>query len=559
GRDLNGFVAKMRLQGQPDFRIHPPGPRRQAAVIAYLQPINWRNQRAIGFDMLSEPTRRQALEQAAYGGDITLSGPVRLQQENGSNEQVGAVLYGPVYRGGEGSFVTAQDRWRQLRGWVFAPLRMGDLISSAIADLGSPLIHDTTIVIEDADAPASRRRLFDSIGAAGRASVLQRQEPMPSTWMQVSVANRLWRIGIQLGPSHGTAAGWSAPLILELLLGLSLSALAALITQRLVANHLALGEALERERQATREQALASTVFETSPVGIVVTDADGIVLRVNPAYTRLSGYAELEARGHKANLLRSGRHDEGFYRALWEAIVQRGHWSGEIWNRHRNGQILRHELAITAVHDAQQQIVNFVGLLWDITERYTQQQQMHHLATHDQLTGLANRALLMDLLTSSLALARRHDQKVALLFLDLNGFKAVNDRFGHATGDALLRTAAERLSQGVRESDTLCRQGGDEFVLLIPQAPDLEQLNRIARKLRDSLAAPYPSLPEGVRISVSIGIALWPDHADDADGLLDAADNAMYCAKQRGEELIAMAQPRVRAPQAGSERPSSEA
>jgi diguanylate cyclase (GGDEF)-like protein/PAS domain S-box-containing protein len=294
-------------------------------------------------------------------------------------------------------------------------------------------------------------------------------------------------------------------------------------------------------------------------VGIVVTDADGIVLRVNPAYTRLSGYAELEARGHKANLLRSGRHDEGFYRALWEAIVQRGHWSGEIWNRHRNGQILRHELAITAVLDAQQQIVNFVGLLWDITERYTQQQQMHHLATHDQLTGLANRALLMDLLTSSLALARRHDQKVALLFLDLNGFKAVNDRFGHATGDALLRTAAERLSQGVRESDTLCRQGGDEFVLLIPQAPDLEQLNRIARKLRDSLAAPYPSLPEGVRISVSIGIALWPDHADDADGLLDAADNAMYCAKQRGEELIAMAQPRVRAPQAGSERPSSEA
>lgn len=293
-------------------------------------------------------------------------------------------------------------------------------------------------------------------------------------------------------------------------------------------------------------------MFDTCPVGIVVTDADGIVLRVNPAYARLSGYSELEARGRKANLLRSGRHDDAFYRSLWEAIVQRGHWSGEIWNRHRNGQVLRHELAITAVLDGHQQIVNFVGLLWDINERYSQEQRMHHLATHDPLTGLANRGLLMELLQSSLAQARRHGQRVALLFMDLNGFKAVNDRFGHGTGDALLRAAAGRLRQGLRESDTLCRQGGDEFVLLIPQAPDLERLRSIAVKLRDSLAAPFPDLPDEVRIAVSIGIAVWPDHAEDADGLLDAADNAMYAAKQRSDDLIAVAPPRIKSPQACS-------
>jgi diguanylate cyclase (GGDEF)-like protein/PAS domain S-box-containing protein len=276
-------------------------------------------------------------------------------------------------------------------------------------------------------------------------------------------------------------------------------------------------------------------------VGIVVTDPDGIIIRANQAFTRLSGYALQECRGLNSNLLKSGRHDVDFYREMWEAIIQKGHWAGEIWNRHRTGQIRRHDLTITAVLDSKEQIVNFVGLLRDVTERHTQQEEMRHLATHDQLTGLANRTLLMEALNRSLALAARQGRRVGLLFLDLDGFKPVNDHFGHGTGDCLLQAVANRLLSSIRKSDTLCRQGGDEFVLLVPEVEDLAQLVSLAEKLLLSLQEPYPDLPSGITIGASIGVACWPEHAEDADGLLDAADNAMYQAKHQGGGTIAMA------------------
>jgi diguanylate cyclase (GGDEF)-like protein len=218
-----------------------------------------------------------------------------------------------------------------------------------------------------------------------------------------------------------------------------------------------------------------------------------------------------------------------------------GALEGEIWNRHRTGQIRRHDLTITAVLDNKEQIVNFVGLLRDVTERHSQQEEMRHLATHDQLTGLANRTLLMEALNRSLALAARQGRRVGLLFLDLDGFKPVNDHFGHGTGDCLLQAVANRLLSSIRKSDTLCRQGGDEFVLLVPEVEDLAQLLSLAEKLLLSLQEPYPDLPSGIEIGASIGVACWPEHAEDADGLLDAADNAMYRAKHRGGGAIAVA------------------
>ena len=187
---------------------------------------------------------------------------------------------------------------------------------------------------------------------------------------------------------------------------------------------------------------------------------------------------------------------------------------------------------------------NFVGLLRDVSERYAQQEQMRFLATHDQLTGLANRTLLIEELTRSLALARRQQHGVGLLFLDLNNFKPVNDRYGHSTGDALLTAVGQRLLSSVRESDTLCRQGGDEFVLLVPNAPELKQLVAMAHKLVQLLEQPFNELANGsgsIHVSASIGVARWPDHAHDADSLIEAADTAMYQAKHQGGDAIATA------------------
>ena len=530
------FEQTIRREGRPDFQVRPAGARPLTTAIIYLEPSDWRNQRAIGFDMFSEATRREAMEQAVSTGEPSLSGPVRLVQETNVRPQAGTLIYLPVYSDPGQPFASPQDRWRRLRGWAYSPLRMGDLINSALSALNNPDKPGTGVLIYDGLRPAKERLLFDNLSLAGSERLTH------PTWVPVTIANRTWLIGIQLDHRRVSPGGWSTTLLLTALLGLTLSVLAALLAHRLVSNHLALRDALAKELDAAGERALAATVFDTTPVGIVVTDASGIVIRVNPAFTQISGYSQIEARGHKANLLKSGRHDDDFYRQMWTAMIQNGHWSGEIWNRHRNGQIRRHDLNITAVLNAQDQIVNFVGLLRDVTERHSQEEQMRHLATHDPLTGLANRALLMEQLVRSLALARRQSSHVGLMFLDLNGFKPINDRYGHSTGDALLQAVADRLRSGIRESDTLCRQGGDEFVLLIPDAPDLDQLVALAAKIQACLMEPFQELPSGITISASIGVARWPEHAEDPDGLLDAADNAMYRAKASNGERIAIAE-----------------
>jgi len=532
------FEQQVRASGQPDFSVKPPGRRPMTTAILYLEPNDWRNQRAIGFDMYSQITRREAMLLAASTGEPSLSGPVRLLQENSIRPQVGALIYQAIYQQPGQAFSSGQNRRNRLRGWAYSPLRMEDLINGALATITNPALNGTSVLVYDSDRSKPENLLYDNLNVAGSKTLTH------PTWLDVTIANRTWVIGIQLGHRGLNPDGWSNALLIQSLLGVSLSVLAAVVTQLLIRNHQAVRLALSKEQEVSKERALAGTVFDSSPLAIVVTDPNGVIVQVNQAFCQLTGYSELEARGNKTNLLRSGRHDSKFYEQMWAAISNKGYWAGEIWNRHRNGQIIRHELSITAVLDSQQKVNNFVGLLRDVTERYTQEEQMRFLATHDQLTGLANRTLLIEELNRSLALAKRQRHGVGLLFLDLNNFKPVNDRYGHSTGDALLTAVGQRLLSNVRESDTLCRQGGDEFVLLVPDAPELDQLVAIARKLAQLLAQPFndlQNLPISIHVSASIGVARWPDHGHDADSLIEAADTAMYQAKHQGEDSIATA------------------
>ena len=536
--NISTFEREIRDSGRPDFSVKPPGRRALTTAILYLEPNDWRNLRAVGYDMYSQATRRDAMELAASTGEPALSGPVRLLQENSVRPQVGALIYQAVYLQPERAFSSAQDRMKRLRGWSYSPLRMEDLINGALAKIKNPALTGTAVIVYDSNRSSPDNLLFDNLKLSGSKQLTH------PTWSDVTIANRTWSIGIQLDHRSISPDGWNNALLLQASLGLSLSVLTAVISQQLINNYQAVRLALSREQHASKERALAGTVFDSSPLAIVVTDADGLILQVNPAFCQLTGYSELEARGRKINMLRSGRHDQSFYAQLWNSILNRGYWSGEIWNRHRNGTIIRHELSITAVLDSQQNVSNFVGLLSDVSERYEQQEQMRFMATHDQLTGLANRALLIEELNHSLALAKRQGHGVGLLFLDLNNFKPVNDRYGHSTGDALLKAVGQRLLENVRESDILCRQGGDEFVLLIPDAPEVDQLVAIARKLSQKMEQPFndlQNLPSDIHVSASIGIARWPDHADDADSLFEAADTAMYEAKHQQGEVIATA------------------
>ncbi len=331
------------------------------------------------------------------------------------------------------------------------------------------------------------------------------------------------------------AAGAAGPNLWGLLaVGAAASALAALCARALVNSHLTLRAALAVSEAAARERALASTVFEASRLGIVVSDPEGRILMVNEAFSRLSGYRAVEVLGQHTNLLRSGRHGADFYAELWASLLSRGHWQGDLWNRVRSGELRRHHLAISTVRGADHRPLYFVGMLEDITERYAADKAVLHEARHDLLTGLGNRGLLVEQLERDLALARRHQRGVALLFLDLDGFKRVNDRHGHALGDQVLQLMAQRLQGVLRETDLLCRLGGDEFVVLVPDGGGDEELIWIATKLIRASEQPLSPLASDLSLSASVGIARYPDNARNANELLAAADRAMYAAKARG-------------------------
>lgn len=218
------------------------------------------------------------------------------------------------------------------------------------------------------------------------------------------------------------------------------------------------------------QRALADKVFEVSPDGIIITDVQGTILAVNPAFERLSGYAADEVTGRNPRFLRSGKQDSAFYAQMWEAISREGSWEGEVYNRRKSGEFYVVWLSITVVTDAYATPTHYVGISRDITDLKEASARTHYLANYDVLTGLANRSLLHERLLQALSMARRTGSGLALLFLDLDGFKPVNDQLGHAAGDELLQQIGARLQSCMREADTVARLGGDEFVMVLPMA-----------------------------------------------------------------------------------------
>lgn len=278
---------------------------------------------------------------------------------------------------------------------------------------------------------------------------------------------------------------------------------------------------------------LAEQVFEYSPEAILVTDGNGIILRVNPAFTLITGYLPEEAIGQNPRLLRSNRHDDDFYRELWRCLAEEGHWHGEIWDRRKSGEIYPKWLCINAVRLPHGE-TRYVALFADISERKAHEERIDYLAGHDALTGLPNRRLLDDRMTKLLAAARRGDQGVAVLMIDLDRFKHINDSLGHQVGDQLLVEVARRLNACVRGSDTVARLGGDEFVVLLAGIVDHRDVAPVAEKIRESLARAVDAGPHLLHTSPSIGISLYPNDGSNLDDLLQAADIAMYQVKAAG-------------------------
>jgi diguanylate cyclase (GGDEF)-like protein/PAS domain S-box-containing protein len=305
------------------------------------------------------------------------------------------------------------------------------------------------------------------------------------------------------------------------------------------------------------ELRIAATTFECQD-GVIVTDADKRIIKVNHAFSRITGYTSAEAVGKTPALLSSGRHDKDFYQRMWATLEREKCWSGEIWNLRKNGKVFPEWLTITPINDESGKVVNYVGIFTDITQRKAAELEVYNLAFYDSLTHLPNRRLFNDRLIHAMATSRRSGRYGAVMFIDLDNFKPLNDLYGHNAGDLLLIEAANRLRQCVREVDTVARFGGDEFVVILSEldydkADSIGRTSIIADKIRNALSAPYVlSIQKDEKVKAmsvehlctsSIGVAMFINHQGSHEEVLMWADLAMYRAKNNGRDQICFYDP----------------
>ncbi|MDD3764019.1 MAG: EAL domain-containing protein [Nevskiales bacterium] len=658
--DVPAFVDAVRAEGFGSFDVHPGGAREAYAPIEFLEPFDARNRRAFGYDMYSEPVRREAMARARDGGQPALTGGVTLQQETEIDPQQGALMYMPLYAGGDVPESLAQRRAR-LVGFVYSPLRMGDLMQGV---LGSSLDDLGIRIYDGADAVADRLMYQSrSLDAA--------QSPPRAVWStQLALGGRVWRFdAIPLMPlvpafsqaRFALAMGGVISVLVAVVIWAFASAqvrakqLAARMTgayrdaqQRLQAIVDSTADAIltvdsvgritssnraaerlfrsgavdlrqhdfasllpeyrdlisrfqkdpgdpslkrveteartvdgtrfgaevtvtrlagdERRpaflaairdisdlRQArmmlAEAHSLRESILSHAPFAIIATDADGIITEMNPAAERMLWYQKGELVGQATisiflNPVRSDSEppDDGGDRGRQGASIdgllakaRRGFVDEREWSyvRKDGSRVLVNQV-VTALRDSDGELIGFLAIAYDITERKRAEDYIRHLAHHDALTELPNRVLFRDRLEVAIQQAKRSRTKVAVLMVDLDHFKRINDSLGHHVGDELLVEVTERLRNSVRAGDTVARMGGDEFVMLLPGVHTLDDAIRVARSVVDGVPRPITVGLHELHVTPSVGICMYPDDGQDTATLLKNADTAMYHAKDHG-------------------------
>lgn len=294
--------------------------------------------------------------------------------------------------------------------------------------------------------------------------------------------------------------------------------------------------------RAEEQLRITARVFDQAGEAIMVANPHGVIQTINAVFTRITGYSSEDAVGQPISILKSGRHSAEFYRGLWQALHDRGFWQGEIWNRRKNGAIYPEWLSINRIDAHNGEVEHYVAVFSDISSIKDSQRKAEYLATHDSLTGLPNRALFHDRLRHAIAQARRNKSRVALLFIDLDQFKTINDTLGHDIGDELLKQVAKRLRDLVRDVDTVARLGGDEFTAILPDCKT-ENTDHIARRIVDELSASFTIEGRMLFVSASIGVAFFPEDGTDSAMLIKAADSSMYRAKEQGRNRVEFFKP----------------
>ncbi|WP_261303019.1 sensor domain-containing protein [Paenibacillus andongensis] len=300
-----------------------------------------------------------------------------------------------------------------------------------------------------------------------------------------------------------------------------------------ITNYVGIFIDITERKKSEKKLQLHARVFETASEGIMITDTKGTILSVNPAFSETTGYSEDEVLAQTPRMLHSGVQDAEFYIQMWASIHETGSWQGEVWNKRKNGEIYPEWLTINAVRNENGKISNYVGVFTDITERKLSEENLKYLAHYDVLTGLPNRFLFHDRLSHAIRQANRQGHSAALMFIDLDHFKLINDTLGHVVGDQLLLKASKRLESCVRTGDTVSRFGGDEFTVILPRIHETKDALLVAQKILEELALPFFLAEQELFITASIGISVYPLHGEDSETLIKQADSAMYRAKEQ--------------------------
>lgn len=281
---------------------------------------------------------------------------------------------------------------------------------------------------------------------------------------------------------------------------------------------------------------MSGRVFNQAHEGILITDAKGLIVDVNPAFSEITGYSREEVIGKNPSILQSDKHSRVFFQEMWSSLKEKGHWQGEVWNLKKNGQLFAELLTVSTLFDEHGETIHYLGLFSDVTQSKEQQQALELMAHYDMLTQLPNRTLFADRFKQAIAHSNRNHSLLAVVFLDLDGFKPVNDRYGHEAGDQLLIEIAQRIKASIRQDDTASRLGGDEFVLLLNDISTVSHCERLINRIRHAIELPYQVEGDALSLSASLGITIYPLDESDADTLLRHADQAMYQAKLAGRQ-----------------------
>jgi len=309
-------------------------------------------------------------------------------------------------------------------------------------------------------------------------------------------------------------------------------------TKNNITSYVGIKEDITQIKEDEKQLRLASTVFKTATEAVMVTDVDNNIVAVNKAFTVITGYEEFEVIGQNPSLLSSGHHDAEFYHRMNSELAKSDQWQGEICNRRKNGEVYYEWLSITALRDDLGQLESYVSLFSDITKRKKAEDKIYLQANYDALTGLANRNLFVDRFEQALAFAKREQNTVAIFFIDLDGFKGVNDTFGHEKGDLLLKLTTERIKESVRKTDTVSRLSGDEFAIILSGNNNIFSFEKIATNILNKIASPFELEEKEAYVTASIGISMFPDDGTTSEELLRKADSAMYKAKEKGKNNV---------------------